>query len=128
MTKSTDEIIAILETSIKVLEERYQLFNKMYEGAKGKTVTFLGAGFALLVYLYSNTTGEKNGLLDLLFIPEEIYGKLFYFISLYLILTSMYSLFMWGLVKLKRIFPQSFKDFLVHTFSVVPTEFRLLQV
>ena len=33
-----------------------------------------------------------------------------------------------GLVKLKRIFPQSFKDFLVHTFSVVPTEFRLLQV
>lgn len=93
MARGDEEKIKVLEASIKMLEERYQLFNKLYEGAKSKTLTFLGAGFALLVYLYSNPSRDAKKLLGLPFVPDETYGKLFYFLSLYLIITSMYSLF-----------------------------------
>lgn len=93
MARSKEEKIIILKNTIIELQRRYDLINQMYESAKFNTLTFLGAGFALLAYLYANPNNTGNEILDLLFFPREIYGKLFYLISLYLIFTSMASLF-----------------------------------
>jgi hypothetical protein len=76
----------ILKETIAELRRRYDFINDMYEGARFKTLTFLGAGFALLSYLYANSSEEG------LFIPSETYGKIFYGLAIVLIIGAMVML------------------------------------
>lgn len=74
----------ILTHSISELKHTIDWLNSAYESIKAKTLAFLGAGLALLTYLYSS--GD-------LFFPDEMYGRIFYCIGLALVLTSLVMLF-----------------------------------
>jgi hypothetical protein len=54
-----------------------------------KIITYIGATLALLVFLYSGALDSAKPTLDRLFIPDELYGKLFYFLGLFLVLYAL---------------------------------------
>lgn len=63
----------ILEIAIEEQRRVFDHLNAGYEQAKVKLLTFIGAGLALMTYLFSSGN---------LFVPEELYGKIFYFTGL----------------------------------------------
>jgi hypothetical protein len=83
----SEKIEALKETIIE-LRERYKLVYEMYKGAQVKMFTFMGAGFGLLTYLFTNT--NEVALFKL---PDEEYGKILFSIALLLILWSLFKLF-----------------------------------
>lgn len=84
---NNDKIIA-LDKIIKELQRRYDLIQDSYRSAQFKMITFLGAGFGLLTYLYSG-----DNLDSFYFVPDETYGIVLYILSLTLIGGSMYKLY-----------------------------------
>lgn len=99
--KKESQQIEILRETITDLRRRYDAIYVMYSGIRSQTITFIGAGFTLLGYLYyptntscSNFQIEKNFeiLINRLFIPEEIYGKILYALAIFLIFTAMIRL------------------------------------
>lgn len=75
----------MLKVTIDELRRTNDWLNSAYDRVKVKTFTFLGGGFALLLYLYS-----PNG--DVFF-PKEFYGQIFYVIGLALLVSAMVMLF-----------------------------------
>lgn len=66
------------------IEEQRLVAHKMnddYYHMKARILAYLGGGFAALIFLYSRYDGK-----DAAFIPGEVYGKIFYFIALGLVL------------------------------------------
>ena len=74
----------ILELMISEIRRADDWVNDGYKRVKTKTLTFLGGSFALLTFLYAD---------GVTFIPKEVYGKIFYFAGLGLILGGMIALF-----------------------------------
>lgn len=70
----------VLELALEELRNIYNRLDGSYDLARTKILTFLGAGLALLSYLYGG--GD-------LFIPDERYGKVLYFIGLGLVIASV---------------------------------------
>lgn len=85
-----DQKKLILQEIIIELRRRYDLINDMNRNANSRTITFIGAGFGLLIYLYSNQSIPKNNF----FIPDEMYGKILYGLAIFLILGAMTKLFL----------------------------------
>lgn len=71
----------VLELALEELRIIYARLDVSQATIKLRVLTFLGAGLALLSYLFS-TRGD-------LFIPSERYGKVFYFIGLGLIISAI---------------------------------------
>lgn len=91
MLQNSDNIsdsILILKESIVELRRRYDFINDLYQNVRVKIITFMGAGFALLGYLYIDNSNGDN-----LFIPADTYGKIFYFAGLAMVLLSLVILF-----------------------------------
>lgn len=65
--------------AIDELRRSYDILNKSIDKLQLKTLTFLAATFALLTYLYGGSD---------LFIPAQVYGRVFYFIGLGLVLAA----------------------------------------
>jgi|GEM_PF-1498339 len=74
----------ILEVTIDELRRTLDWLNTAYDTVKNKTLTFMGGGLALLVFLY--TGGD-------IFFPNEIYGQIFYAIGLALVIGALVMLF-----------------------------------
>jgi hypothetical protein len=100
---STEESSASTEIMEVAVEEQRRVYDQLasgYEQAKIKALTFLGGGLAAMTFLYSGRD---------LFIPDEIYGKIFYYVGLGLVIFAISTLFM----SLKRQyweFPTEYKD------------------
>ncbi|MCA9325559.1 hypothetical protein KDA23_05875 [Candidatus Saccharibacteria bacterium] len=78
---------AVNQVAIDELRRSNAKLDKAVDQLRVKTLTFIAAGFALLTYLY------KDGNL---FIPVELYGRIFYFVGLASILSAL-ILFLLGL-------------------------------
>lgn len=74
----------MLEVTIDELRRAYDWVSHMYDKVKSKTLTFLGGGLALLIFLYSGGN---------LFFPSQVYGQIFYVIGLGLVVCSLVMLF-----------------------------------
>lgn len=79
----------ILEIAIEEQRRSDSWIAHNYDNVRNKILTLLGGGLAALTFLYSS--GNSNGSL---FIPPEVYGKIFYFIALFLILFGISGLIM----------------------------------
>lgn len=66
--------------AIDELRRSYDSVQRAVDQLRIKTITFIAATFALMTYLYSDGN---------LFIPIELYGKIFYFMGLGATLTSI---------------------------------------
>lgn len=80
-----DEILII---TIDELRRTLDWLDNAYHRVKTKTLTFIGAGLAVLTFLYA--TGAESG--DVFF-PDEAYGRIFYLIGLGFVISSMIMLF-----------------------------------
>ena len=78
----------ILVITIDELRRTLDWLDDAYARVKTKTLTFIGAGLALLTFLYAS--GD-------IFFPAETYGKIFYCIGLSLVVAAIIMLFasMW---------------------------------
>ncbi len=83
-----DDDVLVLENSIIELRRRDSRINAIYDGIKTRVLTFIGAGFALLTYLYSSNTTNNS-----LFFPQELYGQVLYTIGIILYVTGISFLF-----------------------------------
>jgi hypothetical protein len=79
-TVSLPDEKAILQLTIEELRRTYDWLDSAYVRLKTKTLTFLGAGLAVLTFLYN---GGNT------FIPHETYGIIFYFGGLILLLSAL---------------------------------------
>lgn len=78
---------AVNKIAVDELRHTYDILNKSIDKLQTKTLTFLAATLALLTFLYSG--GD-------LFIPAQVYGRIFYFLGLALVLTAV-IMFLLGL-------------------------------
>src|SRR4051812_24138100 len=76
---------AVLRIAIEEQRRVYDELNEATASIKIKILTLTGAGLALLTFLYANPSNLKNPL----FIPPQIYGKIFYIVGLILTLGSL---------------------------------------
>lgn len=67
--------IEVLRITIEEQRREYDLLNEAKHQVATKTLTLAGAGLALLTFLYSS--GD-------LFVPNELYGKVFYIVGAFL--------------------------------------------
>lgn len=74
----------ILEVSIEELRRTLDWLSASYDKIKAKTLTFMGGGLALMVFLYSS--GD-------VFFPSELYGRIFYIIGFALVVSALVMLF-----------------------------------
>lgn len=81
---STDK--QTLKEYIKQQENFYNAITGANHNLKNKIMTYTGTILALLAFLYSGALDEKKSVLQKLFIPEELYGKIFYAVGLFLVL------------------------------------------
>ncbi len=85
--------MAIDKKAIKLYIEEQRLYHNELTSAniavRNKTVTYIGATLALLAFLYAGALNTDKTTLQRLFIPEELYGKIFYFFGLFLVLYAL---------------------------------------
>lgn len=79
------EKIQVHEKSIEELRRMHEEVCDIYKNIRTKTITFLGGGLALLSFLYGG--GD-------LFIPKEIYGRIFYSVGFVFYMSSLFLLFL----------------------------------
>jgi hypothetical protein len=72
--------VEVLEIAIEEQRRADNWISHNYDNVRNKILTLLGGGLASLTFLYAS--GD-------LFIPPEIYGKIFYFAALTLILFAL---------------------------------------
>ena len=70
----------ILRVAIEEQRRTYDWIDKSYDQLRLKILTVLGGGLAALTFLYSTGT---------LFIPQEIYGRIFYFSGLGMLISAL---------------------------------------
>lgn len=79
--------IRSLELAIEEQRRDYDFLQNLQSDVKIKTITFLGASLGLLGYLY--TTAERGSIQQRLFIPNQIYGMIFYAFGLVMLLAAV---------------------------------------
>ena len=80
--KCSKEVLLI---SIDEQRRVYDELNEYSNQVKVKILTLLGAGLALLTFLYANPSDKENPL----FIPPTLYGKIFYVAGIVLTLGAL---------------------------------------
>lgn len=78
MTKPSP--VKINKITIDEMRRTYDALSNTNDKLRVKILTFIGAGLALMTYLYNDNS---------LFIPNEIYGMIFYFTGLGFIIAAM---------------------------------------
>ncbi|HSW66684.1 MAG TPA: hypothetical protein VLI54_06115 [Bacillota bacterium] len=80
------------------VEEQRRFHNELtssFAATRAKILYFIGASLALLTFLYagaSNPDGHKLTVHERLFIPHDLYGLIFYFAGLTLVLYALAKL------------------------------------
>jgi hypothetical protein len=84
MAATPDEQKEILKIAIEEQRRVCDWITHNYDNVRNKILALLGGGLAALTFLYASDGG--------LFIPEEVYGKIFYFSGLFLTLMALSTL------------------------------------
>lgn len=94
-TSLKDDYTESLELVLQEQRLDYDAVDKMYEGAKVKNLTFLGAIFATLVFLY-DSADQNLPLHERLFIPAEYYGIAVYVLAILALFFAL-GVLLWAL-------------------------------
>lgn len=78
-----------LKTYIAEQQRYHDELTQANRGIRTKNGTYIGATLALLAFLYSGAVDSTKSTAERLFIPNELYGQVFYFFGLVLVLFSL---------------------------------------
>lgn len=78
-----------LKTYIEEQRRYHAELTSSYLGKTTKIITYIGAILALLAFLYSGALDSTKPTFERLFIPAELYGKIFYAFGLFLLLYAL---------------------------------------
>lgn len=81
--------IKTLKAYIEEQRRFHDELTRSYEMLRTKIVTQIGGTLALLAFLYAGALDTTKTTLERLFIPPELYGKIFYYLGLFFILYSL---------------------------------------
>lgn len=70
--------VDVLRIAVSELKHSYDELSKHSSEIKIKILTFIGAGIALVTYLYGSNQPDNATALQILFFPKELYGQMFY--------------------------------------------------
>lgn len=79
-------------TIIRYIDEQRRFHDELtssFNGLRSKIATYIGLILAFLAFLYAGALDENKTTLQRLFIPEELYGKVFYSLGLFMILYAL---------------------------------------
>lgn len=93
MASKKDELaISILLTTLDEQRRFHDEITRSFDNIKSKIVLYIGAMLAVLTFLYSGALNDSKSMRERLFIPNELYGMLFYFFGLACIAYALFVL------------------------------------
>lgn len=75
----------VLEVAVTEQRRLHDELSSSFKGLRTKILTFIGAILALLTFLYAGASAagsDEASVRERLFIPQELYGVIFYFVGL----------------------------------------------
>ena len=87
-----NEQIEILKSTLAEQQRFHDELTNSFDDTKNRIVVYIGAILAGLAFLYSGAIDTSKGVRERLFIPEELYGIIFYFFGLTCILYALFVL------------------------------------
>ena len=84
-----NEQIEILKSTLAEQQRFHDELTNSFDDTKNRIVVYIGAILAILTFLYSGAIDTSKGVRERLFIPEELYGIIFYFFGLTCILYAL---------------------------------------
>ena len=81
-----------LKTYIAEQQRYHDELTRNYQHKQTKIVTYIGAILAFLAFLYSGALNSAEPTLIRLFIPEELYGQIFYVAGLFMLIYALSKL------------------------------------
>lgn len=85
----------VLKIAVDEQRRFHDELTSSFRGMRAKTLYFIGATLALLTFLYAGASSSKGmhiSVKERLFIPDELYGLIFYFTGLALVLYALAKL------------------------------------
>lgn len=76
----------------RYIEEQRRFHDELtdsFKSLRGKITTYIGLILAFLAFLYAGALDDSKPTQERLFIPEELYGKIFYAAGLFLLLYAL---------------------------------------
>jgi hypothetical protein len=89
LTRDDERSIAILHVALDEQRRFHDELTRSFDVIKSKIVYYIGAILATMTFLYSGALDEHKSTLEKLFIPNELYGMLFYFFGVICLLYSL---------------------------------------
>jgi hypothetical protein len=87
-----NEQIEILKSTLAEQQRFHDELTNSFDDTKNRIVVYIGAILAILTFLCSGAIDTSKGVRERLFIPEELYGIIFYFFGLTCILYALFVL------------------------------------
>ena len=78
-----------LKTYIEGQQRYHDELSASNNSVKSRIATYIGLILALLAFLYVGALDESKTVLERLFIPDELYGKIFYVAGLFFLLMAL---------------------------------------
>jgi hypothetical protein len=95
MVRLTDDdkrAIAILTVALEEQRRFHSELTANFDIQKSRIVYYIGATLATLTFLYSGALDSTKSMRQKLFIPEELYGILFYFFGIGCVIYALFVL------------------------------------
>lgn len=83
---------AVLRVALDEQRRFHEELTNSFDNIKSKIVVYIGAMLAVLTFLYSGALEETNTMRQRLFIPDELYGMIFYFFGLACLIYALFVL------------------------------------
>lgn len=91
MTTKRDRV-NILQTALDEQRRFHDEITSSFDKLKSRTVYYIGAILATLTFLYAGALDPNKTTRQRLFIPDELYGMLFYFFGVACIIYALFTL------------------------------------
>jgi hypothetical protein len=91
-TKKNERAAPILLVALDEQRRFHQELTNSFDNIKRKIVLYIGAILAVLTFLYSGALDETKTMRQRLFIPDELYGMIFYFFGLACLVYALFVL------------------------------------
>ena len=83
---------ALLQLALEEQRRFHDELTTSFDGQRNKIVYFIATALAILTFLYSGATDSAKSISERLFIPDELYGIIFYFFGLFSLLYALVEL------------------------------------
>lgn len=88
----SEDSVDILKASLDEQRRFHDELTSAFRNERNKIVYFIGTILAILTFLYAGATDTTKTVAERLFIPDELYGLIFYFAGLFSLMYALVSL------------------------------------